>query len=151
MDFKGLNLGQSLTKLRKQTFFVKILSCIYEISNLKDRHINIKVAIKPYRQVDLVRKYNGGTFLYPPLIPLMKEDALLRMRGRALACWLLTEVDFKNSSYSLIVSGVFTRTVLLARFFNPSEPQEHYGLVQKLKFKVGNILICSCCPLKCYD
>ena len=112
VDFKVLNLGQSLTKLRKQTFFVKIWSCIYEISNLKDWYISNKVAIKLYRQVDLVRKHGCCPL---DLSPLMKEDAQLRLRGRALAGWFSPEIVYKNRVISRdIIIRIFMMVISLS-------------------------------------
>ena len=94
---------------------MKIQSCIYEISNLKDWYISNKVAIKLYRQVDLVRKYGWGTLLSPRLVPLMKEDALLRLRGWALASWLSPDIVFKNIINWIIMSNVTWKSFIFTK------------------------------------
>ena len=70
-------------RLESRTIFDQIKKTNFFCEDLIVYLWNTQVAIKPYRQVDLVRKYGWGTQLSPPLVPLMKEDALLRLRGRA--------------------------------------------------------------------
>ena len=71
VDFKGLNLGQSSTKLRKQAILCKDLIMFLSIHK---QLIKVQLNCTPYRKVDLARNYGRDNILSPGHPKLVKED-----------------------------------------------------------------------------